>query len=54
MATPAIVIVLEGGSFESAPAELRLANRFQLPDSKVRADVGLRVARDLEPDEVLR
>ena len=46
--------VLRGGSFESAPAELRLANRFQLPDSKVRADVGLRVARDLEPDEVLR
>lgn len=46
--------VLRGGSFESAPAELRLANRFPISDDKVRADVGLRVARDLEPDEVLR
>ncbi|MBL8770641.1 MAG: SUMF1/EgtB/PvdO family nonheme iron enzyme [Phenylobacterium sp.] len=43
--------VLRGGSFESAPAELRLANRFPVPDDKVRADVGLRVARDLDPDE---
>lgn len=46
--------VLRGGSFESAPAELRLANRFPIPDDKVRADVGLRVARDLDADESVR
>lgn len=46
--------VLRGGSFESAPAELRLANRFALPDAKVREDVGLRVARDVDPDELRR
>lgn len=46
--------VLRGGSFESAPAELRLANRFTIADDKVRSDVGLRVARDLEADEAPR
>lgn len=46
--------VLRGGSFESAPGELRLANRFAIADDKVRADVGLRVARDVEPDELRR
>lgn len=46
--------VLRGGSFESAPGELRLANRFTLAGDKARADVGLRVARDLDPDEAPR
>jgi formylglycine-generating enzyme required for sulfatase activity len=46
--------VLRGGSFESAPSELRLANRFAIPDDKVREDVGLRVARDVEADELRR
>lgn len=45
---------LRGGSFQSAPGELRLANRFPLAAEKVRPDVGLRVARDVEPDEVRR
>jgi formylglycine-generating enzyme required for sulfatase activity len=53
-ASPCKARVLRGGSFESAPAELRLSNRFTLPDDKVRPDVGLRVARDLEADEALR
>jgi formylglycine-generating enzyme required for sulfatase activity len=46
--------VLRGGSFESAPGELRLANRFPIPDGKVRDDVGLRVARDVDGDELRR
>ncbi len=46
--------VLRGGSFESTPGELRLANRFAISPDKVRDDVGLRVARDLDPDEALR
>lgn len=44
--------VLRGGSFQSVPAELRSANRFGLSPTRGRADVGLRVARDLDPDEV--
>jgi formylglycine-generating enzyme required for sulfatase activity len=44
--------VLRGGSFQSVPAELRSANRFALPPARRRPDVGLRVARDLDPDEV--
>ena len=40
-----------GGSFSSAPRELRAANRFDLPPDKRRDDVGLRVARDLAADE---
>jgi formylglycine-generating enzyme required for sulfatase activity len=46
--------VLRGGSFQSAPGELRLANRFVQPDDKVRADAGLRVARDVDDDELRR
>ena len=46
--------VVRGGSFQSAPDELRAANRFFLSATKTRSDVGLRVARDLEPDEALR
>lgn len=42
---------VRGGSFQSTPRELRLANRFYLPPDKRRDDVGLRVARDLDPDE---
>jgi formylglycine-generating enzyme required for sulfatase activity len=44
--------VVRGGSFQSAPVELRAANRFALASDKRREDVGLRVARDLRPDEV--
>ena len=43
--------VVRGGSFSSAPRELRAANRFDLPPDKRRDDVGLRVARDLAADE---
>jgi formylglycine-generating enzyme required for sulfatase activity len=43
--------VLRGGSFQSAPAELRLANRFSIDDAKVRPDVGLRVLRQIDPRE---
>jgi formylglycine-generating enzyme required for sulfatase activity len=43
--------LVRGGSFQSAPKELRAANRFNLPSNKRRDDVGLRVARDLAPDE---
>jgi len=53
-AEPCKARVLRGGSFQSAPGELRLANRFSLPDDKVRSDVGLRVARDVDPDELRR
>ena len=45
--------VLRGGSFQSVPAELRLASRFRLPEDKVRIDVGLRVVRDLDPTETV-
>jgi formylglycine-generating enzyme required for sulfatase activity len=44
--------VVRGGSFESVPAEIRSANRFGVKGGKRRDDVGLRVARDLEADEV--
>jgi formylglycine-generating enzyme required for sulfatase activity len=44
--------VVRGGSFQSVPAELRSANRFGLAADKRRSDVGLRVARDLDPDEI--
>ncbi len=43
--------ILRGGSFQSAPVELRSANRFSIPTEKRRDDVGLRVARDLGADE---
>jgi formylglycine-generating enzyme required for sulfatase activity len=44
--------IVRGGSFESVPAELRVANRFPVAPTKRRDDVGLRVARDLEADEL--
>lgn len=43
--------ILRGGSFESAPVEIRAANRFALNPTRRRQDAGLRVARDLEADE---
>ena len=45
--------VIRGGSFESTPAEIRSANRFAISAAKRRQDTGLRVARDLEADEVV-
>ena len=45
---------LRGGSFESAPDELRAANRFEIASAKRRDDAGLRVARDLGADEAAR
>ena len=44
--------VVRGGSFQSAPVEVRSANRFAVNATKRRDDVGLRVARDLEADEM--
>lgn len=44
--------ILRGGSFQSAPDELRSANRFTVAPAKRRQDAGLRVVRDLEPDEI--
>lgn len=44
--------IMRGGSFESAPDALRSANRFTVPPGKRRQDAGLRVVRDLEPDEI--
>ncbi len=44
--------VVRGGSFESVPGELRAANRLGTASAKRRSDVGLRVARDLDPDEI--
>jgi len=43
--------IAKGGSFESAPSELRAANRFEVPHERRRSDVGLRVVRDLNADE---
>lgn len=42
---------VRGGSFQSVPGELRAANRLPLAVNQRRNDVGLRVARDLQPDE---
>jgi formylglycine-generating enzyme required for sulfatase activity len=44
--------IARGGSFQSTPGELRVANRFAVGVGRRRDDVGLRVARDLAPDEV--
>lgn len=44
--------IVRGGSFESAPVELRSANRFAIAPAKRRQDAGLRVARDLDADEM--
>jgi formylglycine-generating enzyme required for sulfatase activity len=52
-ATACAAHVLRGGSFASTPRELRAANRFVTPDDRVREDVGLRVVRDIDPDEGL-
>jgi len=46
--------VIKGGSFESVPGELRLANRFAVGGSTRRDDLGLRVVRDLDADEAVR
>jgi formylglycine-generating enzyme required for sulfatase activity len=46
--------IVRGGSFQSVPADLRLANRFAVDAGKRRSDVGLRVVRDLDPDEIAR
>ncbi|WP_420382302.1 SUMF1/EgtB/PvdO family nonheme iron enzyme [Novosphingobium sp.] len=45
--------ILRGGSFQSAPEELRAANRFAADASRKRDDAGLRVVRELSPDEAL-
>lgn len=44
--------LVRGGSFQSVPGELRAANRLAVDAGKRRGDVGLRVARDLDPDEI--
>lgn len=44
--------IVRGGSFESVPAELRVANRLVVSAGKRRDDVGLRVVRDLDIDEM--
>ncbi len=46
--------IARGGSFESAPDELRAANRFAVSDTKRRTDMGLRVVRDISADEVMQ
>lgn len=43
---------LRGGSFQSTPRELRAANQFAIAPGKRRDDAGLRVVRDLDPDEI--
>ncbi len=43
-----------GGSFQSAPEELRAANRFAVADGKRRSDMGLRVVRDISADESMQ
>ncbi len=44
--------IARGGSFESAPDELRAAGRLAVAGGHKRDDMGLRVVRDLRPDEV--
>lgn len=46
--------IARGGSFQSTPGELRVANRFAVANGKKRDDVGLRVVRDLAADEITR
>jgi formylglycine-generating enzyme required for sulfatase activity len=46
--------IARGGSFESAPDELRSASRLAIPGGHKRDDMGLRVVRDLRPDEVIQ
>lgn len=45
--------VLRGGSFQSTPAELRVANRLAVSGGRKRDDAGLRVVRDLSDDEAI-
>lgn len=45
--------VARGGSFDSTPAELRVANRLAIKGGRKRDDLGLRVARDLSSDEAI-
>jgi formylglycine-generating enzyme required for sulfatase activity len=45
--------VVRGGSFDSAPSALRVANRFAVPGKGHRDDLGLRVVRALEVDELM-
>jgi len=45
--------IARGGSFESTPDELRLANRFAIASGRKRDDLGIRVARDLAADEAV-
>lgn len=45
--------IARGGSFESTPAELRLANRFGISGGRKRDDLGIRVVRDLSADEAI-
>jgi formylglycine-generating enzyme required for sulfatase activity len=45
--------IARGGSFESAPVELRSADRFAIAGGRKRDDMGLRVVRDLRPDEAI-
>ncbi len=44
---------LRGGSFESVPNEMRSANRFGQRPRQRNGTVGLRVARDLDADEII-
>ena len=45
--------VLRGGSFQSTPSELRVANRLAVTGGRKRDDAGLRVVRDLSDDEAI-
>lgn len=45
--------IARGGSFQSAPDELRAASRLAIAGGHKRDDMGLRVVRDLRPDEVM-
>jgi formylglycine-generating enzyme required for sulfatase activity len=45
--------IARGGSFQSAPDELRAAGRLAIAGGHKRDDMGLRVVRDLRPDEVM-
>ena len=46
--------IARGGSFQSAPGELRAANRFSLAAAKRRDDLGLRVVREVGADEAVQ
>lgn len=46
--------VVRGGSFESTPGEVRVASRMLLAANRRRDDTGMRVVRDVDPDEVIQ